>query len=153
MQTPITKTLRDLEPGDIVAYFCGYGSNIPPQEKTIERITQRYIILEGQSYDKFRKEDGCVVNFTPGKIERIAIPTREHLAQWNKRKLIAEFTELMNRRKNFNVSALKAALQQLLFDELTQDELIEIASVAIESKSLSSQVLKEAVDELWGGVS
>lgn len=153
MQNMIKKTLGDLVLGDIVAYFCGYGRNVPPQEKKIARITQRYIILEGQSYDKFRKEDGCVVNFTPGKIERIAIPTPENLAQWAKRKLIEEFTELMNRRKYFEVTALRKALQRLLCEELTQDELIEIASVAIESKSLSTQTLKEAVDELWGGIS
>lgn len=153
MQETIAKTLYDLESGDIVAYFCGYGSNIPPQEKKIARTTQRYIILEGQSYDKFRKEDGRVLNLTPGKIERITIPTPEHLARWNRRKLIEEFTDLMNRRKNFEVTALRKALQRLLCEDLAQDELIEIASVAIEGKSVSTQVLKEAVDELWGGVS
>lgn len=153
MQDLAKKTLGDLAPGDMVAYFCGYGSNIPPQEKKIERTTQRYIIIEGQKYDKFKKEDGVIVNFTPGMVERIAVPTPEHLSQWNRRKLIEEFVELMNRRRSFEVIALKKALQNLISESLTQTELVEIASVVIESKSLSNQALKEAVDELWGGVS
>ncbi len=145
--------LNDLNEGDVVAYFCGYGSNLPPYKKKIARTTKLYIILEGHSYDKFKKENGVVVNCTPGKVERIQIPTPEIQAQWDRQKLIEDFTELMNRRKYFEVTALKKALQRLLEESLTQDELIEIASVAVESKTLSTQALKEAVDELWGGVS
>jgi hypothetical protein len=145
--------LKDLTVGDTVAYFCGWGSTLPPQEKKVARTTKLYIILEGHNSDKFRKDDGTIVNFTLGKTERIQIPTTEILAKWDRQKLIEEFTELMNRRKNFEIKALKKALQRLLSEDLTQDELIKISSCVIKCKSLSTQALKEATADLWGGVS
>ena len=144
--------LEDVMTGDTVAYFYGWGSNIPPEKMKVARTTKLYIILERQSYNKFKKENGVVVDRTPGKVERIAIPTPEMEAQWDREKLIVEFTELMNRRRNFESIALQAAIQRLLSEELTQDEVIEIAACVIECKSLSNQALKESVDELWGGI-
>ncbi|MEG3881401.1 hypothetical protein QT972_28965 [Microcoleus sp. herbarium7] len=147
--------LEDVTAGDTVAYYCGWGSNLPPQKMEIKRTTELYIILEGQSYNKFKKKDGIVVNPTLGKIERIAIPTPRIEAQWNHVKLIAEFTELMNRRKDFDVSVLRKVLQKLLMSEdLTQDDLVEIAYPILQGEGgLSNHALQEAVDELWGGVS
>ena len=146
--------LEDVMIGDTVAYFRGCGSNMPPEKMKVARITKLYIILEGQSYNKFKKENGVVVDCTLGKIERIAIPTPEIEAQWEREKLIVEFTELMNRRKfaNSEIIALRKVIQQLLSEELTQDELIEIAASVIECKSLSNQALQESVNELWGSV-
>ena len=144
--------LSDLNVGDTVAYFCGYGIRVPVEAMKISRVTKLYIFLDGCYNNKFKRESGAIVNHTIGKIEHIRIPTPENKAQWTHEKLIAEFTELMNRREDFNVIALQAAIQRLLSEELTQDELIEIAACVIECKSLSNQALKESVDELWGGI-
>ena len=147
--------LNDLNVGDTVAYFCGYGIRVPVEAMKISRVTKLYIFLDGCYNNKFKRESGLIVNHTIGKIEHIRIPTPENKAQWEREKLIVEFTELMNRRKDFDVSVLRKVLQKLLMSEdLTQDDLVEIAYPMLQGEGgLSNHALQEAVDELWGGVS
>jgi hypothetical protein len=141
-------SLENLNVGDSVAHFEG----LVCKERIVERVTTTYIVVKDYYGIHFKKKDGKPTHPGDG-FNFIAVVTPEIQAQWDKQKLIEEFTELMNRRKNFEVKALKKALQRLLSENLTQDELIKISSCVIECKSLSIQTLKEATNDLWGGVS
>lgn len=143
-------TLFDLKAGDKVAHYCGWGSPTP-KKAIVKRTTTDYVIIEIEAdhHERFRKEDGCVIDCVRGKTDRINIPTPEVEAQWGRENLIENFIELMNDRDNYNAVAFRKAVHQLVADYLDQDDYIKVMTVLIRCESIPSETLENTVNELW----